>query len=70
VIAGHRGKARVAAYTVSYAKMDPARCIVIADTPDGRRCMASCDDRAFARRATREELIGTTVAVDGVKFVA
>src|SRR5262245_61146761 len=70
VIAGYRGKARVAAYTVSYAKMDPARCIVIADTPDGRRCMASCDDRALALRATQEELIGTTIAVDGVRFVA
>lgn len=30
--------------------------------------MASSDDAALARRATREELIGTSVGVDGVRF--
>src|SRR5262249_51573042 len=67
-IAGYRGPARVAAYTVTYAGTEPARCTIIADTAEGARCMASCDDAALARRATREELIGTTVAVDGARF--
>jgi acetyl-CoA C-acetyltransferase len=69
-IVGHRGPARVAAYTVTYAELEPARCTIIADTADGRRCMASCDDAGLARRATEEELIGATVAVDGARFDA
>jgi acetyl-CoA C-acetyltransferase len=68
VVTGYRGPARIAAYTVTYAGAEPAKCTVIADTPDGARCMASCHDAALARQATREELIGRTVAVDGVRF--
>jgi acetyl-CoA C-acetyltransferase len=68
LIAGYRGAARVAAYTVTYDRAEPARCTIIADTPSGTRCMASSDDAALARRATREELIGTSVGVDGVRF--
>ncbi len=68
LIAGYRGPARVAAYTVTYAKAEPAKCTIIADTPSGTRCMASSDDAALARRATREELIGNAVAIDGVRF--
>ena len=68
LIADHRGPARIAAYTVTYEGGEPVRCLVIADTADGRRCVASCDDAALARRATQEELIGRTVRVDGVRF--
>jgi acetyl-CoA C-acetyltransferase len=67
-VAGHHGPARVAAYTVAYRDDAPARCTIIADTPDGRRCMASSWDEGLARRATREELIGTPVHVDGARF--
>ena len=69
-ITGYRGPARVAAYTVTYRDTEPARCTIIADTPEGRRCMASSGDTELARRATHEELIGTTVAVDGNRFDA
>jgi acetyl-CoA C-acetyltransferase len=68
LIAGHRGPARVAAYTVGYTGMEPARCTIIADTPGGARCVATAEDARLARRATEEDLIGTTVAVDGVRF--
>jgi acetyl-CoA C-acetyltransferase len=69
VVGGYRGPARVAAYTVAYdAQSEPAKCTIIADTPDGRRCMASCEDAGLARGATQQELIGTTVRVDGVRF--
>jgi acetyl-CoA C-acetyltransferase len=69
VIAGYRGPARVAAYTVTYGQeAEPSRCIIIADTPSGARCMASSDDAALARRATLEELIGTTADIDGTRF--
>jgi acetyl-CoA C-acetyltransferase len=69
-IAGYHGPARVAAYTVTYREAEPDKCTIIADTPEGQRCMASSGDTALARRATHEELIGTTVAVDGVRFDA
>ena len=68
LIAGCRGPARVAAYTVTYDGAEPTRCTIIADTPSGTRCMASSDDAALARRATQEELIGTTVGIDGIRF--
>ena len=70
VIAGHRGPARVAAYTVGYEHSEPARWTVIADTPDGERCVATTDDADLARQATREELIGMTVHVDATRFEA
>lgn len=68
VVAGHRGPARIAAITVAYQGLAPARCTVIADTPAGARCVASAEDAALAERATREELIGTTIRVDGARF--
>jgi len=67
-IAGYEGPARVAACTVTYKGMEPAKCTIIADTPDARRCVATADDAELARRATVEELIGTTVIVDGTRF--
>ncbi|MEX2256963.1 MAG: hypothetical protein WEC34_16125 [Acidimicrobiia bacterium] len=67
-VAGYRGPATVAASTVHYDGMDPARCTVIADTPDGTRCVATSADADVARRATLEELIGTSIGVDGVSF--
>ncbi|MCJ7673445.1 MAG: hypothetical protein MUP67_15585 [Acidimicrobiia bacterium] len=67
-VAGYQGPARVAACTVSYDGMEPMKCTVIADTPDATRCVASADDAGLARRATVEELIGTTVNVDGTHF--
>jgi acetyl-CoA C-acetyltransferase len=69
-IAGYRGKARVAACTVSYDAMNPEKCTVIADTPDAKRCVATADDPALALRATNEELIGTTITIDGTSFTA
>lgn len=68
LISGYRGPARVAAYTVTHQQVEPTRCTIIADTPAGTRCMASCDDAALARRATREELIGISVGIDGNRF--
>jgi acetyl-CoA C-acetyltransferase len=69
VVSGFVGRARVAAYTVLYDGLEPVRTTVVADTPDGARCVAACDDPALARAATRDELIGTEIAVDGTRFV-
>jgi len=70
VIDGYRGPAQIAAYTVTYDGMLPARCTAIADAPGGGRCVATSDDAAFAKAATQEEYIGATVAVDGTRFTA
>jgi acetyl-CoA C-acetyltransferase len=68
VVAGYRGPARVATYTVAYDRLDPVRCTVIADTPEGTRVVASATDPELAERVTREELIGTDVQVDATSF--
>ncbi len=65
---GHTGAATVAAVTVAYEGMDPARVVVVGDRPDGTRFLASCADAEVAKRATVEELVGTTIDVDGVTF--
>jgi acetyl-CoA C-acetyltransferase len=70
VLAGYRGPARVAAYTVTYDGMAPARCTAIADAPGGGRCIATSDDASLASRATHEELVGATIAVEGTRFAA
>jgi acetyl-CoA C-acetyltransferase len=68
-VIGYRGPARVAAYTVTYDRSgEPEKCLIVADTSSGARCMASSYDTALARRATSEELIGTIVSVDGGRF--
>jgi acetyl-CoA C-acetyltransferase len=67
---GYRGGATVAAYTVFYDGFDPVRTSVIADTDDGGRCVAACADPDLALWATREELVGTSIAVDGTAFTA
>jgi acetyl-CoA C-acetyltransferase len=67
-VAGYHGRAVIAAYTVAYDGLDPVRCTVIADTETGTRCVATSDDTELAGRATREELVGTTVDVDGNAF--
>ncbi len=70
VLGGYEGPARVAAYTVGYDDGQPATWAVIADTPDGSRCVATAHDRDLAQRATREELIGTDVHIHGTRIDA
>jgi len=67
-VSGYDGAARVVTYTVSYDGMDPVRTSIIADTADGERVVASCDDRELAEHVTREELVGETVHVRGTTF--
>jgi acetyl-CoA C-acetyltransferase len=68
VVGGYSGTATIAAVTVNYLGMEPAMCTVIADTPDGKRCVATAKDPEVARRATREELIGSEIRVEATSF--
>jgi acetyl-CoA C-acetyltransferase len=69
-ISGYEGPATVVAYTVQYDDGEPARCTAIADTPPGQRVVATAHDPELARRVTKEELIGTAIAVDRTTFHA
>lgn len=65
------GPAVVATYTVTYdgpaADGDPApaKAFVVADLPGGGRWIGTTTDGAFLDRATREEVIGTPVVLEG-----
>jgi hypothetical protein len=64
----HHGRATIAACTVSSDRSGSGRTIVIADTPQGERCVVTSDDPDIADRATTEELIGTDITVAGIEF--
>ncbi len=59
------GPAIVVTATATYVDGVPSRAFVIADLPDGRRWVGTCDDDSFAAVVARREAIGTTVHVDG-----
>jgi len=67
-IAGYRGPATIATYTVMFDGDAPTSVIAIGDTPDGHRCAAVFDDAELASRGTTEELIGVPIQVDGTTF--
>lgn len=68
----YEGAAHIATYTVSYpgprAPGDPPKVFAIADTPDGRRAVATSDDPELAARAVAEELIGCAIRVSDRTF--
>jgi acetyl-CoA C-acetyltransferase len=70
VVSGYHGPATVATYTVTYDGDQPAHTKIIADTPDGSRCVAVADDEDLARQAVGSELIGAPVQVDATTFTA
>jgi hypothetical protein len=61
VTAEHHGPATVATYTVTYDGDRPVHVKIIADNPDGSRCVAVADDETLASQSVGSELIGTTV---------
>ena len=64
------GAATVAAATAVYVGDEPSEAIVIADTADGRRCVARSDNPALAAAAHALHLIGAQVSVSGAQFRA
>ena len=61
---GYDGEATVVTYTVTYDGMDPVRTVVVADTGDGRRCVAVADDPGLAAYSVGAELIGSRIRLD------
>ena len=68
VLDTYHGEATVVSYTVTPEDMVPARVVILAQTPDGRRCVAASEDSALATAATVGEFIGTPVQVRGGSF--
>ena len=64
------GEARVSSYTVHYDGETPARTVLFADLDESRRTIVTCGDPEIADFATREELCGRTVQLDGDGGVA
>jgi acetyl-CoA C-acetyltransferase len=60
---GYAGPGRVAAYTVTFAGLEPERVVAICDTADGRRCVSFSDDRVLAAQVCEEELVGSPVLI-------
>jgi acetyl-CoA C-acetyltransferase len=65
----HDGPARVDGYTVVHDRSgNPERAIVVATTPDGRRCVASTTETDLATAMVADEWVGRDVEVDGSTF--
>lgn len=68
-VTGYEGPAMIATYTVQYdEQQDPATVSVIADTPDGKRCVAVAPDADLAARAIEEDIIGQPIRASGTTF--
>jgi acetyl-CoA C-acetyltransferase len=67
-VAEYHGPARVATYTVTYDGLDAGTVAVIADTPDGRRCIAVSSDTQLAHQSTTVDLIGSPIEVAASSF--
>jgi len=65
----HDGMARVDGYTVVHDRDGhPERAILVATTPDGRRCVAASADTGVATAMTSDEWVGSDVNVRGNEF--
>ena len=67
-IAGYTGPATIATFTVTDGDEGPEQVVVIADTPDGARCVAVADDPDFAATAIADDVIGRPIDVRGTEF--
>jgi acetyl-CoA C-acetyltransferase len=66
VASEHDGTVRVDGYTVVHRRDGtPERAVVIATTPDRRRCVAASEDSDLATAMTTEEWVGREIRVRG-----
>jgi acetyl-CoA C-acetyltransferase len=69
IAAAYRGPARIASYTVVHEIDGSRRGILVCDTPDGARTVASTRDPALTDAMEREEWCGRPIEIgpDGVQ---
>ena len=63
VLETYSGVATVAGCTVLHGRDKPPRGVLLVDTPDGRRAMATSEDSALIAALEREEFVGRNVTV-------
>ena len=61
--ASYVGAATIVGYTVVFDGGVISHGLAICDTPNGKRTVARCEDRALLESMTREEFCGTSVRV-------
>ena len=66
----HDGPAVVAGYTVVQSRSEPARGIVLVDTPAGARALATTDDAVLIARLQAEECVGARVRLRGHELLS
>ncbi|MDY0748040.1 hypothetical protein SNE35_26305 [Paucibacter sp. R3-3] len=69
IVEHFRGMAVVAGCTVLHARDKESQGVVLADTPDGRRAMATTSDPAFVRALESEEMVGRRVHIEGAMLL-
>ncbi len=66
VLEAYTGPARVAAYTVLYGgRAEPRRGILLVDTPEGQRALATTASVPLLDALEREEFVGRTIQLQG-----
>lgn len=63
VLDNYSGPARVAGCTVLHERGQALRAVVLADTPQGQRAMATSEDEALVARIQEEEFVGRDVRI-------
>jgi acetyl-CoA C-acetyltransferase len=66
----YAGQANVITYTVVFDKSQPAQGIVVAETADGRRVIASSSDAAIAADMATNDWIDRSVRIDGAELLS
>jgi acetyl-CoA C-acetyltransferase len=70
VDADYAGPATVASYTVTYDRAgDPARLVVVGDTPEGGRAVGAVEDPVPAARALEEDLGRAPVGIERGRLI-
>ena len=64
VLEHYSGPASVAGYTVLHGRGQMPRAVVLFDTPQGQRAMATTEDPAWAVRMQEEEWVGRVLQID------
>lgn len=65
VVGEYTGTARVAGCTVLHGRNQPARGVLLVDTPQGQRALATTEDAGWIARLQDEEWVGREVHVAG-----
>lgn len=68
VLEDYCGTATIAGYTVLYSGDQPARAIVIADTPAGERVVVYSEEQSTVGRMLGDEMCGCAITVEGQLF--